>query len=222
MSPRRPPSAGFTLVEVMIVTGILGTLLVLFGQTFTRSQGLHSLSRTHLKAEEDTRRSLAVLGRVLLGADLDSLVILRNGASTFDARTTPGPGDEIRFRRVDSWSLAGPVLGDEERLFWRTSGRAVDGVASAGEVVWAHDGVEDVLAPNVPSREALIDSNGDGDWDRATGERITDRNGNTNWDPGFAVTRVGGQIRLTLSTFATASDRTLVFATFDGTWTLRN
>jgi prepilin-type N-terminal cleavage/methylation domain-containing protein len=222
MTPRSARSRGFTLVEVMIVTAILGTMLLLFGETFNRSQALHSESRTHLRAEEDTRRSLAVLRRVLLGADLDSLVILRNGSSTFDPRTSPGPGDEVRFHRVDSWSLAGPVLGAEERLFWRPAALPVDGVQQAGEVVWSHGGVEEVLAPHVPSREALVDTNADGDWDAATGERITDVNGNARWDPGFAVTRVGGEIRLYLTTFASAPDRTLVFASFDASLTLRN
>jgi prepilin-type N-terminal cleavage/methylation domain-containing protein len=215
--PSRP--AGFSLVEVMVVASILATLVVLFTETFLRTHGLHEDSSMQSRAEEDARLSLAVLGKAVLGADFESLQVLRGGSATFSPGSSPGPGDEIRFKRVVSWTLAGTVLGAEERIFWRASGRVVDGVATPGEIVWSHDGIEVVLARNVPAREALTDSNADGE--QGGTEPFTDVNGNTRWDPGFAVSLVGGQVRMWVTAFATY-DRRLTFASFDNTWTLRN
>jgi prepilin-type N-terminal cleavage/methylation domain-containing protein len=215
--PTRP--SGFSLIEVMFVTAILAGMIVLFSETFLRTQSLHDDSSMQARAEEDARLSLAVLGKVLLGADFETLQVLRGGTATFNPRTTPGPGTEIRFQRIASWTLAGTVLSAQERIFWRTSGRAVDGVATPGEIVWSHDGIDVVLARNVPAREALVDSNGDGE--QGGTENFTDVNGNRRWDPGFAVSLVGGQVRLWVTAFATY-DRRITFASFDNTWTLRN
>jgi len=225
--PTRP--AGFSLIEVMFVTAILAGMLVLFSETFLRTQGLHDDSSMQARAEEDARLSLAVLGKVLLGADFESLQVLRAGApapvpysgTAYLAflRQSPGPCDEIRIRRIASWTLAGTVLGNEERIFWRASGRAVDGVATPGEIVWSHDGIDVVLARNVSAREPLVDANADGE--QSGTENFTDVNGNGRWDPGFAVSLVGGQVRLWVTAFATY-DRRITFASFDNTWTLRN
>lgn len=220
--PTRP--AGFSLIEVMLVTTILASLFLLFGETFIRTQGLHSDSSTQTRAEEDARLSLAAIGKAVLGADFESVQILRQTVSSttpgFDFRAAPGPCDEIRFQRIVSWTLQGTVLGAQERIFWRPSGRVLDGVATPGEIVWSHDGIDVVLARNVPAREALVDSNADGEHGGT--EYFSDVNGNGRWDPGFAVSLVGGQVRLWVSAFAASSDRRLVFASFDNTWTLRN
>lgn len=218
---RRPTrSAGFSLIEMMFVTTICASLFLLFGETFIRTQGLHSDSSTQARAEEDARLSLATIGKAVLGAEFESVLVLRGGSSTFSPSSSPGPGDEIRFKRVVGWNLQGRVLGAEERIFWRASGRVLDGVATPGEIVWSHDGIDVVLARNVPAREALVDSDADGE--RGGTEYFSDVNGNGRWDPGFAVSLVGGQVRLWVSAFAASSDRRLVFASFDNTWTLRN
>jgi prepilin-type N-terminal cleavage/methylation domain-containing protein len=156
---------GFTLIEVMVATAILGTILLLFTEVFQRSSSLEGDSRAVLHADDDCRRSLEYIRNILRGAYYpDTNAMTPPVPNPLPAGISPAPVGAVEhawglvFRRVTGITPAGPAFGPWERMRWRPlAPGTVDGVTEAGEVVretsvaggdpWVF---AEVVAPRVP------------------------------------------------------------------------
>jgi prepilin-type N-terminal cleavage/methylation domain-containing protein len=139
MTASRRSQAGFTMIEVAVVTVIFAVTFAIFGQVFSTSDNLVSESRAHLRAHEDLRRNLEMLANVLRGVDIDTLGGFVDGEATAPS-----------FRRITGADLYGRTYSDTETLQWEAVNVSVNGVDNPGRVVSVQGLNRTLVADRVP------------------------------------------------------------------------
>ena len=137
----RRTEAGFTMVEVIIATGVASLLMAVFASTFATSAGVSGWSTVSLQAHEEHRRNLDAVANAFRGAATTTL-------AGFDAN---GNSTAPTFQCVTGIDETGLVLDSQRSLAWRASTRHPFGVSNPGEVVATQNGATTVLARNVPA-----------------------------------------------------------------------
>ncbi len=103
----RSTSAGFTLIEVMLVVGIIGVLFTLTPQIFIQINRFITVSQTKMDLQREARATLSIMNRSLRQAAISSVLVDR-------ASSTQPYCSRISFTRVDGVGLT--FFQDNTRL----------------------------------------------------------------------------------------------------------
>lgn len=91
---RRPDAApGFTMLEGMLVTAIIGVVVMVGPRLMIQLQNFYLLTTARQEIQRDARASISVINRFLRQAKHQSI--------TIDSDTGQGPYSRIRFTHVD-------------------------------------------------------------------------------------------------------------------------
>lgn len=131
---------GYTIVELLLVVGVIPILLAAVGNVFVSSEGLVQKSRANLRAHEELRRNLEAIANVVRDADIDTV-------GGFD---DTGWACQPTFAKVVGADLTDRIYEGPQQLRWVPTAQDVDDVASPGAVVHVNDGTTRIVATRVP------------------------------------------------------------------------
>lgn len=133
--------SGFSLLELIVASGLAAMLTAALAATFSTSSGLSNRSSTVLRVNEEHRRNLDAVADAMRGA----------AASTLGGFDAGGNATEPTFQCVAGCDGSGLVLDETCRIWWRPSTIAVTGVEQPGDLVMTQGTVEAVVARRVPA-----------------------------------------------------------------------
>ncbi len=138
---RARTQAGFTLYEVTVVIALMALAGTAVAQLFKGNTELVNDTRALQRAEAAHRRNLGALTRVLRGIDIQTL-------AGFDSQ---GMASSPSFGRVTGADLDDFTYRGDEKLSWKASPVAVDGVVKPGAVYLVRDGASRLVADRIPA-----------------------------------------------------------------------
>lgn len=133
--------AGFTMVEVLLVSGFILAGLAAVGSLVGSAQDLTDDTRTHTRAVSEHRKNLRALSNLLRNVDITTL------GGFDDEGTAAAPS----FQRVAGVDLEDRSYLASERLEWRPISDTIWGVQQPGHIHLVTAGGTEVIARNVPA-----------------------------------------------------------------------
>lgn len=129
------------MFEVTIAMSLVALAASALTSILGSNMGMVDETRANQRAEAAHRKNLVAIGRVLRGIDVGSL-------AGFDAT---GKAAQPSFARVMGADETDYTYAPDEKLVWRASPVAVDGVTAPGAVYVEQGGMRRLVADRVPA-----------------------------------------------------------------------